>query len=73
MWAAQTNKTGTVQYLISRKADVHAHARGWNALFDAANSGHVGPARCLIEAGINVNSHRESSGMCPLSFACMHG
>lgn len=74
MWATQTNKTDAVEFLISRGADVHrATSLGWNALFDAANSGHIGPARVLISAGIDVNSHRSTTGICPLSFACLHG
>lgn len=72
MWATQNDQSACVEYLLQRGADVNvACDDGWTALFDAANSGALGPAQKLVAAGIDVNAQRRS-GATPLFIACMY-
>ena len=56
-----------VQYLLSKKANIHQKDKdGWTALHNACSRGFLPVARLLLERGAHVNAQNKM-GHTPLS------
>lgn len=72
--AAASGDERTVAACLDGNADVEAmNEYGQTALLAAADSGHEGVARLLIEHGANVNFRDDCYGMTPLHWAAERG